>query len=479
MANSTIKKFWLLYCSMLCSLCFLSFCPEARATRIPKPLYKVIQSEIKTATKRLDGVIKTESGDLYVPLLPETPIKSKEVKLIDAFPKVDRILYIFNNGWAYVKLLKQEDKLVLSVPDSCPKEVKELLLKKHLPKDLIVPQGMAMTEDLKALKGELDIEMIAIIGGESNSSQSDSTGTSEARAHLGKVFLTSPQTGKILILNKKLEKISELQTDGTPSGMAISNNKLFVCDQTKCRILIIDPKTEKFSGQINLKQGSSPTGIIGLPDGKFLYVCETGKSVVSTLEVNTEKFLIKTRTRPGPTKIAITPNGYILLVVNGQSGEVTFISTLNQKALGFVKVGELPSEVIVTKNSKAAFVSNRVSNTISIIDITHRRVANTIKVGDGPTGIALSPDEKLLFVANAKDNTIIAYNTTDYTKARDVQLPLDVEFPGKILFLPGTSKLLVTSAATDTIGVLDIETMKFTEQPRIGCTSDNAICFLE
>jgi len=209
--------------------------------------------------------------------------------------------------------------------------------------------------------------------------------------------------------------------------------------------------------------------------GKFLYVCETAQNYVSVVEIESGKALMRTRVRPGPTKVAITPSGYMLLVLNGQSGEVTFVSTLNQKAVGFVKVGELPSEVLISKNSKAAFVTNRVSNTVSIIDIANRRVARTLKVGEGPTGIALSPDEQLLFVANAKDNTIVAYKIPDYTKAKDVQLPLDVEFPSKIMFIPGTQKLLVTSAATDTVGVLDTETMEFSEQPRIGCTTDNAI----
>ena len=472
------SNFLLPLCLPLVLFCLLLFATPASATKIPEALFKIIDTQFNSVKKRLDGVVRSQAGDLYVPLIPDKELITNEVKLVGRFPEKEPSLFIFNNGWAYVKLKKEEDKLILSIPESCPADAKKILLTKHLPADLIVPQGMSMTDDLKSLRGDLDIDIIAKKGGESeeNQSQGADTTSSEVKTNLEKIFLTSPQTGKLIILDEKYEKKSEIQTDGTPGGMTVSNDKLFICDQSKNRILIVDPEEEKITGQIDLQEGTSPKGIVGLNDGKFLYVCETGANSVSALEVASKKLLIKTRVRPGPTKIEITPNGYMLLVVSGQTGEVTFISTLNQKALGYVKVGELPSDVIITKNSKAAFVSNRVSNTISIIDIVHRRVANTIKVGDGPTGIALSPDEKLLFVANAKENSIVAYKTSDYTRAKDTQLPLDVEFPGKIVFLPGTTNLLVTSAATDTIGILDTDTMKFIEQPRIGCTSDNAIC---
>lgn len=462
---------------VLAIIAFFAFIAEpANATRLPKGTIELVSKKIEPVNKRLDGVLKTKSGDLYIPLKPSSDksSQSKPIQVEKLVPENNPLLIMFNNGWAFIKLVKQNDKLLLKLPAGLSNEERLILKTKKLPTDLIVPQGMAVSSALKSTIGELDIEVLA--GEKKPVETAVSKDPQKAKSKgPGKIFVTSSSTGKVVILKPDYEKSDEMQTDGTPSGMTCVAGKLYICDQTKNRILILDPASESFSGQINLKPGSSPSGIAASPDGRFLYVCTTATNSVSAIDLKLQKEVIRTRVRPGPTKIAITPNGYMLLVINGQSGEITFVSTLNQKAVGYAKVGELPSQIIVTNNSRAAFVSNRVSNTISIIDITHRRVANTIKVGDGPTGIALSPDETMLFVANAKDNTIIAYSTKDYSKVKDVQLPLDVEFPGKIVFVPGTNYLLVTSAATDTLGILDIESMEFIKQPRIGCTSDNAI----
>lgn len=446
---------------------------QALATRLPDPLKKAVQSAFPGTDVRirLDGVLQVGKEDLFVPVIPKENVDlSGNIQLLSRIPATNPRVLVFNNKWVFIRLVKEGEKLIFSLPDGTPEDFKDKLLTGHLPPDLIVPQGMTTSEEYQPLIGELDIE---VIRKETAEKETAETPALEEKRD-GTVFLTSPATGKIIIMDG-LEKISELVTDGTPAGMTCCNGKLYICDQTKNRILVLDPVAKKFLDPIALPPGASPKGIASMPRGKFLYVCETAQNYVTVVEIETGKALMRTKVRPGPTKVSITPSGYMLLVLNGQSGEVTFVSTLNQKAVGYVKVGELPSEVIISKNSKAAFVTNRVSNTVSIIDIANRRVARTLKVGEGPTGIALSPDEQLLFVANAKDNTIVAYKVGDYQREKDVQLPLDVEFPSKIIFLPGTKKLLVTSAATDTVGVLDTETMEFSEQPRVGCTTDNAI----
>lgn len=485
--KKNIGKFVLSLLISVSSICLSN--KSCEATRLSKELKVAIKSQMPEVQVRLDGVLQTKDKELFVPIIPKGNEKSSgPVKIIAKFPKTNPRVIAFDNNWIFVKLVKVEDKLMFSLPDGIESNIKQKVLNGSMPSDLIVPSGMTTTEEYKAVKGELDIDIIATASGSSHTTNQEKetpveTETSpevnpeetEQISQNGTIFLTSPQTGKIIILDKHCDKKSELQTDGTPAGMTFSNHKIYICDQSKNRILVVDPETDKFDTQINLEPGSSPKGLVSLKKGKFLYVCETARSFVSVIELSTGKILLRTKVRPGPTKIAITPSGYLLLVLNGQSGEVTFISTLNQKSLGFVKVGELPSDIIVSNNSKAAFISNRVSNTISIIDIAHRKVANTIKVGDGPTGLALSPDEKMLYVANAKDNTIAAYNTQNYKKEKDIQLPLDVEFPGKIMFIPGTNNLLITSAATDTVGLLDTDTMEFSKQVQVGCTTDNAI----
>ena len=183
-----------------------------------------------------------------------------------------------------------------------------------------------------------------------------------------------------------LEKISDFQTDGTPGSMAAADNKLYVTDQAKSRILILDPVKGQFLGQIDLPKKTSPKGIAALPNGKLLYISEYTSSNVDIIEVKVNKVLLRTKVISGPSQVAITPDGNSVLVLNVPSGKVTILSTLNQKVSGMVQVGTLPNGIAITPDSKTAFITNRHSNSVSVIDLVMKKVTKTIETGTSPTG---------------------------------------------------------------------------------------------
>lgn len=449
----------------------------ASATRLPDNLRKTIAEKFPQVTVRLDGVLQTKKGTLFVPLIPKASQASdKPVALSGVYPAKHPLILAFDNGWFFVKLSNLSGKLVLTLPEDLSPAVRDALKANHLPPDMIVPQNMAVVPSMKCVIGELDID---VASEQAASSEDDGDSFAESPADVssgdGKIFVTSPATGKILILDKDFKKVAELQTDGTPGGMTIANGRLFIADQTKNRVLIVNPVANKFDGQIDLPPGSSPRGVTAMRTGRFLYVTESAKNTVTLIELASKKVLVRTLVRPGPGRIEITPNGYLLLALNTQSSELTFISTLNQKNLGAINVGQMPSDIVIKKNNRTAYVSNRMSNTISVVDIGQRKVVDTMSTPDGPTGLALSADETLLYAANAKDNSISIFDLKTHQKLEDIRLPLEVEFPGAIVLLPDGKSLLVTSAATDTAAVLNTETKKFEQEPVLDFTSVNAI----
>jgi len=213
---------------------------------------------------------------------------------------------------------------------------------------------------------------------------------------------------------------------------------------------------------------SSPKGIAVLPNGSLLYVSESGASDIAIVEIARNRVLMRTKVPPGPGRMQLTPNANFLLVLNVPSGLLTIISTLNQKSMGSVRVGTMPSYMAISADSQTAYVSNRQSNAISVVDIGKRLLIATIPVGQGPTGTVLSRDGAKLYIANARENSIAEYDTHSLQKLREVKLPLDIDFPGAIYLLPDSRRLLVTSGATDTIGVLDLVKFQFEQQTTVG-----------
>jgi YVTN family beta-propeller protein len=469
-----IRNVYLLAIAIVASVAVLCalLIPPALATRLPVELKEAAVSVFPHATVRLDGSLSLPDGSLILPLVPAGGASKKNKYEVESrFPEHDPVIVFYANGWAHVKTVKRGRQRTISLPKDTPEKLMKHALSMRFPSDLIVPEHFVLPKSLKPFIGDLQIATIddATLakpefgyGHQSHSAPPQYTGH-------GTVVLTSINTGTITLLDgKTMQKLVEFPTEGTPCSMLFLKGVIYIADQGKHRVLMLDPSRRRFLGQIDLPAGCAPRGIAALPNSKLFYVSESGQSNVAVIEHATGKLLLRTKVPPGPGRMTITPDGVFLLVLNVSSGDMTVIATYNQKVVGTVKVGAMPTAIALGPDGRTAYVSCKNSNHVAIVDVTNRRITGTIKTGMSPTGIALTADGHHLFVANARDNSITEYDTKTLTQTADVKLPLDVEFPGTICLLPGDKKLVVTSQQTDAIGVMDVEKKSFEGETRLG-----------
>jgi DNA-binding beta-propeller fold protein YncE len=412
-----------------------------------------------TVKIRLDGSVETKSGDLYLPVFPGGfNTKTAALKLLQIAPsKAQPEAIVFEGGLCFIKVVRKAGHGGLAPLSSFDEKLKKLILTLKFAPDLIVPENFSLASQYKPLVTDQAITI------EAEKAHGDQN--SAARVHhksAGGVYITSSASGSIILVdNKSLKKAIEFPTEGTPLGMTLVGEKLYIADQSKSRLLIIDTAAREFmSHQIDLGPGSAPKAVAALPNGHLLYVSESGQGLIDCIETETGKVLVRTKVPPGPSRLAMTPNGNHLLVLNAPTGQVSFISTMNQRLLGSLNVGTAPQFVVISPDSRLAYISCKSSNHVTIVDVVKRLPVGQIKCGNGPTGLAVNHDGSRLFVACAKDNTIEEFDTTSRNKVKDFKLPLDVDFPGGIALEPSGKRLIITSAATDTIGVLEFESEK-------------------
>jgi YVTN family beta-propeller protein len=448
---------------------------QADATRLPQELNAAILQKFAGARVRLDGSIETKQGEIFLPVVPDPAANAKTVTLEEGFPDLNKPDVLrFSNGWCYLRLFKNGVLSTVVSPVALPESLRKKLLSGKMPADLIVPGQVSFPRSLKPIIGDLLIptfdDTAAALKTEPGQAKKAAAVTHDA------VFVTSPKNGNIVLLDAhSLAKIAEFSTEGTPSGMAAGNGKLYITDQAKGRVLVFDLKRREFTGNVVLAPHSAPKGVCILPNAKLLYVSESAANDVAVVETATEKVLLRTRVPAGPARMVMSPNGFDLIVLNVPAGLATIMSTTNQRVLGSVPVGSMPNAVVMSSDSLRAYVSNRMSNTVSVIDVALKRVIATIRTGSGPTGLALSPDGTKLYVANAKDNTIDAYDLKTRQSVGEVRLPLDVDFPGTIVLTPDGKQLVMSSESTEALGILNLENMQFAGQPVIGQTSDDVL----
>jgi len=456
----------------------------ALALKLPNSVETALREALQIERIRLDGAIETKAGELYLPLLPISKISTKKIFLKAVFPAKDAPDFLlFDNGWCYVKVLVLgHDQTILAL-DELPVHLRKSLISAQFPSDLIVPEHFFVEPSLKSIVNNLAVTIKRLPtkdsgkpkhSGEVSSSYKNGEQTDE---HINKepcILITSPATGKVSLLSfPELIKIIEFPTEGTPSGIAFALNKVYIADQSKSRILKLDPYRRAFLGQITLPKRSTPKDVAALPSGKLVYISENLFNDVAVIESAAgDKLLSRTKVNNYPGRMAISPNGKLLLVLSVPDGKVSLLSTQDQRYLGVVKVGSLPNGIAISADSHIAYVSNRVSNTVSVLDLIHQTVVNSIQTGAGPTGVAVDSDKEHLYVANAKDNSIGVYNTKTFKKIDEIKLPIELDFPGSLTLLPDKIHMLVSSESTDAVGMLNIESSKFEKIVSVGHNSD-------
>lgn len=465
----------LLVCAMV------SLVVPASATRLSPELTKAAETALPGGKIRLDGALQGPRGELYLLLMPADPNAAKKSKAgLDAvLPSPEKPeLILYTNGWAHVRVLPKGEASTAALPHELTSKQSKHLLTLRFPSDLIVPQGFVLPRSWKSLITDVPtISLLddAIVYSPDFGQKHKPVPASQYKGN-GSVFLTSVTAGSITMLDgKTLNKVAEFPTEGTPCGMELINGQLYIVDQAKNRILILDPAGRKFNGQIDLDAKTAPKGIAALQNGKWIYVSESGASDIAVLELGSGKVLMRTKVHPGPGRIALTPDGIYLVVLNVTSGEVSIISTYNQKVVGTLKVGDMPTSLAIGNDSKVAYVTNRMSNSVSVIDIGKRQVVQTLKVGQSPTGIALNPDNSKLYVASGRDNTITAYDTKTFAQLQQMHLPAEIEFPGSLCMLPKSGKLLVSSQQGDALGIIDVEKMELERRTSLGHAHHEAV----
>lgn len=451
----------------------------ADATRLSADFKQLVEQSFPGAKVRIDGAIEMTNGDLLLPIIPggiNVPKWSKPQEEFTYPDKTKPELVLFNNGWCYLKVIKKGHVNTFVLPPSLTEKSRKRIFSGNFPSDLIVPENFVLPRMYKPIVGDLQVKLVD--DAEFNKLENEKPVAHHAKvvSDHGVYVVNSLHSGTLILLDdRKLNKLTEFPTEGTLSQMVAIGNNLYVSDQAKARVLILDTSKREFVGQIDLEPKSAPKGIATLPNGQLIYVSESGTNDIAIIEVASRKVLLRTKTPPGPGRLAVTPNGYFLLVLNAASGQLTILSTGNQSVSGSVKVGGMPTAMAISHDSKRVYITNRLSNSVSIVDLPTRQVLATLPTGNAPTGLVLSRDNEKLYVACARDNSISIFDLKTNQKLSDVRLPLDLEFPGNIELTPDGKKLFVTSEASEALGLMDLETLTFDAQAHLGHTSHDII----
>jgi len=270
---------------------------------------------------------------------------------------------------------------------------------------------------------------------------------------------------------------ASLTTGPAPSAMAVTTDgRMFVANTANWTVSVIDTATGKqidaqpnnwFSNDI--QAGPWPGALLLSPDGKKLYIANTGWLTVSVIDTTTYKpidadpgnwFSNDIAVGSNPSAMTLGADGR-LYVANRGGASVSVIDTTNFKRIDTqpnnwfsndVAVGYSPSALTLTGSQ--LYVANRDSNTVSVIDTTTYRVTKTLAVGKQPSAMTLGTNGRL-YVVNTGANTVSVIDTITNTVGAST-IPVGTA-PTSIALDPATGRAFVANG-NDTVSVIDTAT---------------------
>ena len=259
------------------------------------------------------------------------------------------------------------------------------------------------------------------------------------------------EKGRILALKSSIKQPRERIG---PRGL-----KAYVTDEQGNSVIIFDRFTGAALGVVAV--GERPRGIVISPDGRRVYIANSGSDSISVLDTLTREIRDTIFLGLGvePEGMAITSDGRLLVTANKGSNNISLIDLDSQRIIEHIPVGRSPLRVALSPWGDWAYVTNNRSNELMIVGLNERQVVSTINTRPGPVGVASSPGGDAVFVS-CRESNVIQEVDTDLKKVINVLPtnigPMDVIFDGK------RGRLYVANSMSNDVCVL-IESMNMKE----------------
>ncbi len=444
---------------------------SANATELSPATKEILKKKFVGISYKIDNSFTVNDKVIYLPLITQDPNISRKVEIVstieDPSDKNFPVLIQLSNGWFFAKLIKQKDG-GFSIIDlqAVSESIRNSFLSTRFPKDLVIPKGFTLKEDLSILANGLQIKI-----------EKDPNPLSSLNLS-GYLYLTSPDTGKVVYLDlSDSSMIYKIQTKGAPWDISFDRvNKLFyVSDFAKDLIYTLKPLENSIHNTLKFSAMSSPVDIDLSEDGSLIYILESLTNKFTVYKTAESKVLFSVMVSPNPAGFSIIKNLDLIAISCPSLNSLEFLSSIDFSVKNQLMLGEgNPQKLIYNPINNFLYIANRTGNSITILDLINKKVRNTIPVGETPTALIFDSNYKFLFVANAKSNTINIIDLENEIVTDAIPLPVETQFPSDLKITPDNKWLFVTSETTNVISIIDLSLKQVVVKLDVGATTHAA-----
>ena len=330
---------------------------SAEAIMLPHQMNIYLFDNARDCTVRFDGLINFKDGTTYIPVLPEEIKDVPRLEIVWTYPsgktlKDEPEIIVFNNGFSLLKVLKDGNRKTLTTYQDLPDVIQSGIL----PQDMLVPNGLYVSENLKGLLGNLEIPVV------DRSIKAD-------------------------------KKVASNSTTPTKTVVAKKNGKKIV----KTHVKVLKTKMPKeLDGKMFLATNF---------DSQYLKVFAPGRpEPIYGLKL---KGILK--------DVKVTPDKRFLIAAVFGKNQIDVADIGNEQIARSIEINAQPSEVEVNEATNKAYIMRAEGQSIFPIDLTDMAVTEKISLDAAPYRMTLSDNgTQLAYADKNSDNIYIIKIDDDY-----------------------------------------------------------------
>jgi DNA-binding beta-propeller fold protein YncE len=223
----------------------------------------------------------------------------------------------------------------------------------------------------------------------------------------GRYFVSVSKPSKMVVIDStKLEVIGEVPLPGPADLVAYHPglNRVFVCNDEKPELWVIDPELKKILVTLILPGG-------GMEDldfdaqGNYLFQCLKDSSELAKIDPKKGKVITKWSTSPAdkPHGLAMVPGSNTVLVVGG-TGKLSLLSLTTGQILVSADISPKVDEIAYDPGLQRVYCASGLG-TISVVAVDHNKLTTLAPLSSSPGthSIAVDPQTHTVWIAFAKD----------------------------------------------------------------------------
>jgi YVTN family beta-propeller protein len=201
-----------------------------------------------------------------------------------------------------------------------------------------------------------------------------------------------------------------------------NSNRVYVTTEKPSKLLVLDPQMRKVIRTYDVK-GQAPHIVKLDHKREWAYVSNTDTGNLSAIKLGSNE-VISMPSGERPQGQAMSPDGRTIFVANSGGNSISIFDLENKRNVGSITTsGKAPVRLVVSKDGKTLIYALQEGRTVGFADIAARKELLEIPVGGRPVSMSLSLDGRLAYCSVQEEDEINIISVPDRKVLRVVHTP--------------------------------------------------------